>query len=257
MQKVLTGLTLVVCYFVQSCNVQSETHQKATAATPQAHQFDCNSLSDKKVIYKIAASIIDKHDNKQIWNLSEIDTTGFFTTEDYFTNSKSKNRLVLVGGNAGMSSGTADNLLIVFSCSDTFNIVWAGQVGDITQADIADLDGDGIKEIVCNASMMWMGECDDSYTIFNFKDGKQHFIYTAHSTSFLDCGRDNLGKLFKPGDTLAHKFDCSLIKNDDSTFNVRQIQTIKIHQGGQNDKEINAHLKVTVDTTDIPLKKPY
>jgi hypothetical protein len=220
----------------------------------QVNQFDCNSLSDKKVIYSIAKSIIDKHDNEQIWNLYEIDTTDFLSIEDYFTNTRSKNRLVLIGGRAGMSSGTADNLLILFSCSDTFHVVWAGQVGDFKQSDIKDLDGDGIKEIVCNSGMIWMGECDENYNIFNFKNGKQNLVYSAHSTSFIDCGKDNFDELFKLGDTLEHKFDCLLLKTKDNEYSVQQIQTSKIHNGGHTDEEIIKNLKVNIDTTTIGLK---
>jgi len=225
----------------------------ADKSSMKEKQFDCNSLTDKKVIYKIAKSIIDKHDNDQIWNLSEIDTTDFFTTEDYFTNPKSKNRLVLIGGNAGMSAGSADNLLILFSCSDTLNILWSGQIGDFNQSDIIDVNGDGVKEIVYNSSMMWMGECNDSYNIFNFKDGKQNFIYGAHSNSVIDCGYDNLAEIYKPGDTLENMFDCSLLKLNNKKYEVRQIHTIKIHNGGLTDNEILKKIKVILDTTIIKL----
>jgi len=103
-----------------ACNNQtSKTSERRS-------NFDCNSITDKKFIFEIAQSIVDKHDNEQIWNISEIDTTDFFTTEDFFTNSKTKNRIVLVGGSAGGSSGSARNLLILFSCSDTFKVLWAG-----------------------------------------------------------------------------------------------------------------------------------
>lgn len=236
-------LTLFAC----NSNHTSETSK-------HEQKFNCNSLADKNVIFEIANSILDKHDNDQIWNLSEIDTTDFFTVEDFFINSKTKNRLVLVGGIAGGSSGSADNLLILFSCSDTFNVVWAGQVGDFTQADIADLNGDGIKEIISNPGAVWMGECFDTYEIFNFKDGKQNFIYAAHSTSVIDCGRDNLSEIFKLGDTLESKFDCSLQRLKDNEYGVREIHTIKVHNGGQTDAEIFKNLQTTFDTTDIKLK---
>lgn len=226
----------------------------ADKPTKKEQQFDCNSHTDKKVIYKIAKSIIDKHDNEQIWNISEIDTSDFLTTEDYFTNPKAKNRLVLIGGNAGLSSGTADNLLILFSCSDTLRILWSGQVGDFNQSDIIDINGDGVKEIVCNSSMMWMGECNDNYNIFNLKDGIQNFVFTSHSNSVLDCGRDNIGVLYKLGDTLELNLVCSLIKLNHKEFSVRQIKTTKIHNGGQTDEEIIKNLKVFVDTTTIKLK---
>ncbi len=241
-------LTLVLTIGLFACNNVSDKTSK------KEQQFDCNSLTDKKVIFEIAKSIIEKKDNEQIWNISEIDTTDFFTTEDYFTNSKTKNKLVLIGGNAGMSSGTADNLLILFSCSDTLNILWSGQVGDFNQTDIIDLNGDGVKEMVCNSSMMWMGECNDNYNIFNFKDGIQNFVFTSHSTTVLDCGRDNLGELYKLGDTLETNLGCSLIKLNDKEFSVRQIKTTKIHNGGQTDEEIMKNLKVIIDTTTIKLK---
>lgn len=226
----------------------------ADKTSGKERKFDCNMLTDKKVIFEIAKSIIEKKDNEQIWNISEIDTTDLFTTEDYFTNPKTKSRLVLIGGNAGMSSGTADNLLILFSCSDTLEILWSGQVGDFNQTDILDLNGDGIKEIVCNSSMIWMGECGDNYNIFNFKGGLQNFVFTSHSTSVLDCGRDNIGELYKPGDTLEINHGCSLIKLNDREFGVRQIRTTKIHNGGQTDEEIKKNLRVVVDTTTIKLK---
>src|SRR6185503_3329442 len=101
--------SLILLFFSLSllaCNGKTNTEKRS---------FDCNSLADKKTIYTIAKSIIDNHDNDQIWNLSEVDTTDFFTIEGNFINSKTKNRLVLMNGTAGMSSGTADNLLILFS----------------------------------------------------------------------------------------------------------------------------------------------
>lgn len=248
MKRYTNILTLILAIGLFACNNLTDKISK------KEQQFDCNSFINKKVIFEIAKSIIEKKDNEQIWNISEIDTTDFFITEDYFTNSKTKNRLVHIGCNAGLSSGTADNLLILLSCSDTLNILWSGQVGDFNQTNIIDLNGDGVKEIVCNSSMMWMGECNDNYNIFNFKDGKQNFIFTSHSTSVLDCGRNNLSELFKQGDTLEQKFDCSLLKLSDKEYNVRQIQTTKIHNGGQTDDEIIKNLKVVVDTTNIKLR---
>lgn len=216
-------------------------------------KFNCNSLTDKKVILDIANAILEEKNNDQIWNLSKVDTSDFFTVEDFFINSKIKNRLVLVGGIAGGSSGSADNLLILFSCTDTFKVVWAGQVGDFTLTNIADLNGDGIKEIISNPGAVWMGECFDTYQIFNFKNGKQNFIYAVHSTSVIDCGRDNLFEIYKQGDTLENKFECSVQKRNDNKYEVRQINTIKIHNGGQTDKDIYKNLAITIDTTTIKL----
>jgi hypothetical protein len=219
------------------------------------HLFDCNSLTDKKNIYEIAKSIINDGNNEHIWNLHDIDTTDFFTTEDYFTNPKTKNRLVLIGGNAGLSAGTATNLLILFSCSDT--VIWAGQVGNLTE--IADVNGDGIMEIIINTGSAWMGEINEWYEIFNFKDGKQNFLFTAHSKSVIDNDGDsdvffNLPEYYKKGDTLENSFDCSLIKHNENEYGVKQIRTVKIHNGGQTEKEILKRMRVFTDTTIINLK---
>lgn len=225
---------------------------KQTGSTSEDHSV-CNSLSNKKVVLKIAKSILDKDENDQIWNLSEIDTTKFLSVEDYFTNSNSKNGLVLMGGLAGTSAGTANNLLILFSCSDSLRAIWSGQISEFARSDIADLNGDGVKEIVVVTGSMWMGECHNSYSIFNFKEGRQNYIYSARSKSVLDCGNDTINEAHKQGDTLAHQFDCSLLKVNNSEFKIRQIETIKIHNGGANDNEILNKLLVKVDTTEIKI----
>lgn len=213
--------------------------------------MECDSLTYKKEIFRIAKSIIDKQDNEQIWNLHDIDTTDYFMTEDFFTSPNKKERVVVIGGNAGLSSGSADKLLILLTSSDTFKIVWAGQTGDFNLSDIEDFNQDGIKEIVCKSSSIWMGECKDNFSIFNFKDGRQNFIFTSHSTSVLDCGLDNLGDIFEQGDTLEQKNDCSILKNNEGVFYVKQIKTTKIHNGGVADNEIMKNLKIIADTTYI------
>lgn len=218
------------------------------------HSFNCNLLADKVFIYEVAKSIIDKHDSPHIWNLSEPDSSEFFSTEDYFIDSNSKNRLVLIGGYAGMSAGSADNLLILFSCEDTFNILWSGQLGNISLSDIKDLNGDGVKEIICTSYTMYMGECVDSYSIFNFKDKEQNFLFEAHSRSIIDCGFDNTIESHESGDTLEINFDCALINRNNQKFEVRQVQTIKTHNGGKTYDEILKNIRVELDTSFINLK---
>jgi hypothetical protein len=240
-------LIIFICSLL-SCNNQIEK-----AVKQQNKTIDCNTLSDKKIVYTIAKSILDKKDNNQIWNLSEVDTSELLTTEDFFTNDRTKSRLVLIGGSAGLSSGTADNLLIIFECTDTSTVIWSGQVGDISLTDIKDLDNDGIKEIVCNESMTWMGECNDSYKIFNFKGGHHNIIYSTHSNSIIDCGKEEIGDFYKKGDTLETKYNCLLLENMDKTYNIRQIKTIKIHNGGKSDKDILKYLKVVIDTSVISI----
>jgi hypothetical protein len=153
-----------------------------------------------------------------------------------------------------MSAGTADNLLILFSCTDKSKIVWAGQVGDFGKDDIGDVNGDGIKDIICNESMMYMGECNGSYRIFTFKNGLQTFLYKAFSKSVLDCGNENLAELYKPGDTLENLSECTLIRKR-NTFNIQKISTLKIHNGGVTDFLLLDNLLIKIDTTESRLKR--
>ena len=234
---------------------QTDTSAKQEKVHTQASTFDCNKLSDPEFAYEIAKSVIDKHDNEHIWNLSEVGTEDFFSTEDYFTNTKTKDRLVLMGGDAGGSAGTANNLLMLLSCTaDTFKIVWAEQTGDLGPKDIKDLNNDGIKEIICRSSMMWMGECTDQYTISNFKNGTKNILYTAKSFSLIDCGKDNLSESYQKGDTLESMLDCIPVRSDEGKYIIRQIRKTKIHSGGRSDEEILKNLKTIADTTDVKLE---
>jgi hypothetical protein len=244
-----------------SCNGRGEKNTgghtvslEQKQANPQEHPIDCNVITDKLFIYNISHSIIDKDGYGRIWNLSEIDTTDVFTTEDYFINATTKNRLVVIGGEAGLSAGSADHLLLMFSCTDSLRVVWYEQTGKVTPADITDVNGDGIKEIVSNTGYVWMGECGDHYSIFNFKDGNKNILFSAQSISLLGCGHDDLAEPFKQGDTVENSFNCKLQKQSDKTSAIRQIQTVKIYQGGKTDEEITKRLKIIIDTTEIPLK---
>lgn len=210
----------------------------------------CSTL-DKEAIYSIARAIIDSG-NEHIWNISELDTTKFFVTEDFFIDTKSKSRLVLIDGIAGLSSGSADNLLLLFDCSNSSRVVWAGQVGDIDSAGIQDVSNDGIKELVLRSGAVWMGECFENYSIFNFKDGTQNMLYTARSNSVIDCGNEELNGVSK-GDTLEYLFDCTLFKKDSTRYAIREIRTARIHQGGQSPAEIIRNLAIKRDTAIIDL----
>jgi hypothetical protein len=115
------------------------------------------------------------------------------------------------------------------------------------------VNGDGIKEIISNTSYVWMGECGDNYRIYNLKGANKNTLFSAQSSSLIGCGRDDLAESFKKGDTLERSYDCSLQKLNDKSSVIRQIQKVKIYQGGETDEEIEKQLKVIVDTTEIRL----
>lgn len=244
---------LLTILFACNTGQENKPNGQPVRAQVQAHKVDCNVITDKLYIYNISNTIIDKDQNGRIWNLSEIDTADFFTTEDHFINATTKNRLVIVGGEAGLSAGSANHLLLLFSCADSLRVVWYEQTGKVTAADITDVNGDGIKEIISNTGGVWMGECFDHYSIYNFKEGNKNTLFSAQSTSLLGCGHDDMAEAFKKGDTLENRYDCSLQKLNDKTSVVRKIQTVKIYQGGETEEEINNRLKVVVDTTTVRL----
>jgi hypothetical protein len=241
--KVLT-ITLITWVIVSCTESKKE----------EASKKDCSSINDKKVLLEIANGIIAKHDNPEIWNLTDPDTTFFFSTENYFTNSKTKTTLVLLGGNAGLSSGSADRLLMLFSCTDTLNLLWSGQIGPITESDIIDVNGDGIVEIIYTSNDIWMGECGDQFYILNFKEGKQNTIFQALSMSLIDCGLDISEKNIVVGDTLENTFNCSLEKLNDREYSIKQIRTTKIHNGGNTEEEIIKKAITTIDTVNFSMK---
>lgn len=118
-----------------------------------------------------------------------------------------------------------------------------------------DLNGDGIMEIMCTSSMIWMGECADLFYIFNFKGGKQNLLFRKRSVSFIDCGMELSITHFDAGDTLENTFNCSLEKLNDREYFIKQIETTKIHNGGNTEEEIIKNAKTTTDTVNIALKK--
>jgi hypothetical protein len=239
-------LTVLCCLAFFSCN-----QGKSKTVSTEKIKFDCNSAINGNTIYAIADSLINRTETDEIWNLSEVDTSHIFTTEDYFTNAATKNRLVLVKGSAGLSAGTANNLLILFACADSLQMVWAGQVGQFTQENIRDLNNDGIKEIVCTSEALWMGECNKSFTIFNFKNGKRNFLYSAHSSTVLGCGYDNLSD-FKQGDTLETEITPTLLRKDKG-YMVQQVTTIKVHNGGDSTEAVIDNVLLLRDTAMIEL----
>ena len=218
---------------------QRQTEKKA---------FNCNLLTNKKYLLALGDSIIEKHDNNKIWNLSNADTTEFFTIEDYFTNNKTKNRIVVLGGNAGISAGSAHHLFMLFECKDTFKILWSAQEAPINDTCIADLNNDGIMEIVTLSGATWQGTSWETYEIFNFKDNKKNVLYSSQSNTVIDCGGPDLGEAHKPGDTLELQSDHTLVPASDKHFSVKQIRTIKIHNGGSNTEEVLKNIKIIRDT---------
>ena len=199
--------------------------------------------SEKEQVLLIGESIVrDRTDNDLIWNIEHLDTGEFWSSEDYFIKSGVKNKLVLLGGKAGASAGTEDNLLIIFDDRDPKKILWSGQTGDIAKNQVRDLDGDGIKELVFTKSNTYMGECSAAFEIVSFRDAKRKILFSRRSRSVIDCGSEEVWKLYKIGDTLQSQYVHEIVPAANGGYEVKESGDIKIYAGGRTNKEMKAKL---------------
>lgn len=217
-------------------------------------------LKDKKQLDSIAKSVIEEwranpdSSPYQIWNLGEADTSHVTYYEDYFTNPKTKNTLVLMQGEAGLSAGSAHNLLMLFDCSaHRPGVLWAGQFDEFTPTNIRDLNGDGIKEISTRDFTTWMGECSETFAITNFKDNKRNTLYAAHSFSVFDCGSDDSSfTRYTLGDTLTKQVDAKILPLGNGKFRIRQITTSTLFDGKGTVTQLYSGDKWARDTVSTP-----
>lgn len=234
--------TIFILLAIHSCKSwQSLTTSKSS---------DRCSLTKAEALV-IADSILEAGNNDQIWNLYEVDTLDYFSMEGHFTSPKSISRIVFLGGKAGGSSGSSDNLLLLLSCSSPQKVIWAGQVGPISQENIQDLTNDGVLEISSNSGSTWMGECTDQYRVFNFYNQQLKEVYSHQSFSRVSCGRESYASMLE-GDTLAVQFNTSFIKKTSET-QVQQIKTTSIYKGGESEEEVIKKMSVTCDTIYVQL----
>ncbi len=217
------------------------------------NKLKCQIPVDKSVIIKIAREIIETPANKEIWNLADLDTNSIISFQDYFTDSTIKTQLILIDGTAGLSAGTNHALLILLTCDDSLKVLWSGQTTTFNNDAIKDLNGDGIKEIATNSNSVWMGTCSEIFNVINFKNGHRNLVFQAESISYLDCGLTDLTTQFKIGDTLENIRSCSIIKDEQNNFQVEEIHTVKVFNGGTTNESVVENLNITTDTLRISL----
>ncbi len=234
------------CLSLFNCSNSTRQHEAIT-------DLNCDSLNDKKVVYALAKSILGKGDNRKIWSVVDVDTNDILILEDYFTNSNTKSKLLLMRGVVGSSTDSADYLLMLVNCSGTPEIVWAEQVLQFYEDAIIDLNGDGVKEIIIASEDMKGGECNSVYSVFNFKNNKKNILYERQSRSIIDCGSDEMIQTYTIGDTLSNSYNVAHIREQGRTCRIRQIHTIKIHNGGKTNSDMLEKLKTISDTSYVNL----
>lgn len=217
-------------------------------------KFDCTTLRDKNALVKFGDSIISSQGLESEFRLTDFDTTNVFVTEDYFTNSTSKSKLVVFYESVAFGRSSLSNFCMLFTCNDFLKLEWSGSVGVISENGIRDLNGDGIKEIEFDSGYTGQGITEGIYEISNFKNGKKNEIYSAHSFSALGQTFEQLAAYSKKGDTIEDSFSISILKMKDHKFMVKQVDTFKIFNGGENENEMMRKLLIRTRTTETILK---
>ncbi len=215
--------------------------------------LNCDSLNEKKVVYSLAKSILGNKDNKKIWSIVDVDTNDILIVDDYFTNSGAKSKLLLIRGNVGSSTDSADYLLMLINCSGTPEIIWTEQVLQFYEDAIMDLNGDGIKEILISIEERKGGACNSVYSVFNFKNNKKNILYERQSRSVIGCGSDDMIQAYTLGDTISNSYDVAHLKEQGRTCRIRQVHTIKIYNGGKTNTDMLEKLKILRDTSYVNL----
>ena len=245
-------ILIFVWVLAAACNTSSNENKSVesdSVVLTQPVQREANADHDS--LLALGNQIIEKGGNEKIWNLASVDSVRF-VMDDNFINDNSKSRLALLTGMAGGSAGTANNLLLLFPGTTNADVIYAAQVGEIDEAKIKDYNNDGIKDFVVTTDMMWMGECNSSFEIADFKGGKYNILHASASQSFIGCGQEESFYNFKAGDTLSNQTEDSIMARGNS-YEVLQKHRILIYSGGKTEDEILKKAKTTEQTTTIKL----
>lgn len=199
-------------------------------------------VPDKQTCITIADSLINLgEETDKIWNLQNLDYESMAIFQDNFSSKDRKDFLICFSGDAGMSAGTMNCLLMKLSWDEAGNrwqTDWFAQEGEVDSASIMDLNGDGIKELKIESGMMWMGECFENIHIFNLVNNVENTIYLGQSHTIVDCGGENYSETYAPGDTVETIRSIEIRDKE-----IIETVTYKICNGGQTDEEIISNLK--------------
>ncbi len=245
-QATINKILLLIMTLMSLVSCQNEGNK----LKPNPNEFNCQNLLSPHFIDSLAKKILLNHDSKTIWNLSSVDTVDMKVYEDNFVSASYKSKLIILQGEAGLSAGNANKLYLILTCqNDEIHLDWFGQEGELRDENFRDLDGDGIKEIIIEKSMMWMGGCEDHFEILNFQSGERNVLLASRSYSLIDCGVESF-QSFKKGDTLEIQIQNTIIQ-DENYFVLELAREIKIYNGGLSYTDIVRRLIEKKDTVFI------
>lgn len=211
-------------------------------------------LTDEEQLIQLAATV-KPGEKWEVWNLMPPDSAIILADHtSHFTDRAKLTRLVLLQAEAGQSAGTAHNLFLLLSATSPMQLIWAAQTGDLDTA-FTDLDGDGIMDVIEWDSMLWMGEYNRNWSIFDLRGGSRHQHYNAHSYSLLEMEGFPLDHL-KKGDTVELIAEPELLNasnRSDSSVRVRTKTTVLRYNGGQDVEQIRSRAQVSRSVELVPL----
>jgi hypothetical protein len=184
------------------------------------------------------------------------DSTQTLVLHGHFISADSVSTLVLVSGDSGPPCGTGCNMLLLYRCDSVAGLVLTENAGWFSEADVRDLDGDGVMEIITGYDWMNMGECASYFQVFNFKGGKSNLLFENSSYDYFGCGYgDENVKNYKKGDTIGLTLKTDLIDPDhDHIYEVNEYRDYKIFNGGKTEDEVLKKAEHTYDTVIVKLK---
>lgn len=178
----------------------------------------------------------------------------FFSLSGHFGDSAHCENLVLVNTSLfGVSVGSYNNLLVLLDANRRIRMIKV--IGNLRPTeDVRDLNGDGLPEVCSASGYTWMGEYGEVFNVFTLKGGVPRELYMAHSRTFDDDGRQ-ANERYSKGDTFAVDVVPRLIDPDrDGRYEVRQVRSAFIYQGGRTEEEARQRAKVSRDSSTVQLK---
>ena len=258
-----------IFFFFISCNSSNDNHAKLTDDSAVAiktndsiltgdsesendgdylENLTCDDLDNRKVIYDLASQEIDASSG------ITFDTSDVLVLRNHFISKDTLTTLILVQEQSLAYLLDKPCLLLLYNCRNVVRQVMNETTFGFSAKDIRDLDDDGVVEIISKSDYAGMGECSNTYRIFNFKNGKENVLYESGGYSHIDCLGDNDTR-FKNGDTLGLEIADELIPTQNpKVFEVKEIHKYKICNGGKTAEEIVKKEIVTGDSVFIPLK---
>jgi hypothetical protein len=209
----------------------------------------CDSLEN-------ISTIMQQVKENDSYGFIRYDSTQTLVLHGHFISADSISTLVLVGGDSGPPCGTGCNMLLLYRCDSVASLVLSQNSGLFSEADVRDLDGDGVMEIITGFDWMNMGECASYFQVFDFKGGKSNLLFENSGFDYFGCGYgDENVKHYKNGDTIGLELKTDLIDPDhDHIYEVKEYRDYKIFTGGKTEDEVLKNAEHRLDTVMVKLK---